>query len=165
MLWRAVFALAPVLIERARAREAMLLGGLWSSSAASGKGVEDVEDMERFWVVVLRDRWARACSRDINWNVGDWLRSIQPGGRPGPICGDEILLVDKGAFMGSGADISFPWNVEALFRGLLTTDEVDVSGVKVTDLDVRDSVTVAVESLRATLKAERGAGVRSWSSA
>lgn len=61
MFCRAVFALAPVLIERARAREAMLLVGLWLrpspvEGGASGKGVEDVDEMERFCAVALRDR-------------------------------------------------------------------------------------------------------------
>jgi hypothetical protein len=88
-------------------------------------------------------------------------------------------LVGSGALMGSGEDISLPWNMEALFRGLWDGDieEADVSGVKVdpvTDRDkdvvvVRESVTVAIESLRATpcaLKVDRAAaGVGSWSSA
>lgn len=127
--------------------------------------------MERFWAVALRDRWARACSRDIKANVGDALRSAQPCGRLGAVSGDEIMVAPP---MGSGEEISFPWNMEALLRGLGDGDDIEeaeVSGVKVdpvTDLDkdvvaVRDSVTVAVESLRATpggSKTERaGAGV------
>jgi hypothetical protein len=60
--------------------------------------------------------------------------------------------------MGSGAEISFPWNMDARFRGLGAIEEVEVSGVKVDppiDLDMEfaeasDSVTVAVESLRET---------------
>jgi hypothetical protein len=129
---------------------------------ASGKGVLEVEDKEK-WVVALRVRCARASSREMRPKFGDAARSDQPGGSVGAMSGDEMMLVDSaGAPIGSGAEISFPWKVEARIRGLWDGDMEDEeeSGVKVDPVTdrvkdgvvERDSVvTVTLDSLRATL--------------
>lgn len=115
--------------------------------------------------VMLRDRCARASSREMRPNVGGAPRSAQPGKLitffwEGEDCVSSFVCEGRGPGLRTviGDEISFPRSEEALFFGM--TEEIDVSGTLACFAFNFDTVLAAVE---VTVAVESPARKTSWS--